>query len=59
LENPLCFTRSEAAERLKVSPPTVDKLIREGKLSAFRIGEKNVRIPGWSLEKYIQDEDTR
>jgi excisionase family DNA binding protein len=46
LESPVCYTRSEAAERLKVSTPTIDRLIEQGRLRAFRIGEKSVRMPG-------------
>lgn len=55
MESPVCYTRSEAAEALKVSPPTIDRLIEQGRLLAFRIGEKSVRVPGWSLEKFIKE----
>jgi len=55
LVSPVCYTRSEAAEALKVSPPTIDRLIEQGRLLAFRIGEKSVRVPGWSLDRFVME----
>lgn len=54
MEGPVCYTRRTAADALGVSPPTIDRLIEQGRLLAFRIGEKSVRVPGWSLERFIR-----
>ncbi len=37
---PTLVTRKEAASFLKSSPKTVDRLIRDGRIKAFKIGSK-------------------
>ena len=46
------FTVDEVAELLKVSRPTVYRLMREGKLHYVTVGEQR-RIPKTALEKLI------
>ena len=42
------------ADRLKVSPSTIYRLIDEGKLKAVRLSERNVRVPESSLTAYLE-----
>lgn len=44
------YTVSEAARQLAVSPSTIWRWIEAGKLRAFRIGERTIRIRDWDLE---------
>ena len=46
--------KSEARERLGVSMNTLDKLIREGKIPAYRIGSRAVRINDKDLDDYLE-----
>ena len=46
------LTLEEVAQILRVSIPTVRKLIREGRLKSFRVGAQ-VRIRRDELEKYM------
>lgn len=48
------ITRQQAAERLGISLPTLDGLIRRGQLPASRIGPKIVRIDERDLEEYAR-----
>lgn len=47
------ITRQQAAERLGISLPTLDGLIRRGQLPASRIGPRIVRIDERDLEAYV------
>ncbi len=49
-----CLKIQTVAERLTVSPDTVRRLIKRGKLKAIKVG-KNVRILGWSLNEYVRN----
>lgn len=51
----LCYPRKEAAAQLGISLPQLDNLIRQKRIAAFRIGTRAVRVPAWSLEKYISE----
>lgn len=46
------LTRLEAAARLRTCDQTIDKRIREGQLSAIKVGRR-VLIPVESLEAYL------
>jgi excisionase family DNA binding protein len=48
------LTRREVAEALGVSVQTVARLIRRGELETVRVGERFIRIPAESLERYLQ-----
>lgn len=47
------ITRQQAAERLGISLPTLDGLIRRGQLPASKIGARIVRINERDLEEYF------
>lgn len=51
---PQLLTRQQAAEALGVSVQTVARLIRRGQLETRRVGERMVRIPAESLERYVE-----
>jgi excisionase family DNA binding protein len=44
-----------AAERLDCSPAMVYSLIRQGKLDAFKLGGRRLRIPEEAIEAYIRE----
>ena len=50
----MIFTVAETADHLKVSRPTVYKLIKEGELKVFKI-RNNTRITGEEIERYISE----
>lgn len=45
MENRDTYNRSEAAQVINISLPTLDKLIKDGKLRAIRIGQRRIVIP--------------
>lgn len=47
------ITRQEAAERLGISLPTLDGLIRRGQLPASKVGPRIVRIDERDIEDYL------
>lgn len=51
---PNAVTRDEAAERLKVSKSTLDRLIANGELRAKRIGRRVV-ISDDEITRYLTD----
>ena len=53
-EIPAIMTRKEASELLKISKGTILKLIHEGKLDAFMIGN-NYRLTRGAIEDFIQN----
>lgn len=48
------FNRREAAQELDISLPTLDKLIREGKLRAIRIGQRRIIIPKAAVAAFLE-----
>jgi len=50
--NPRHVTREEARQRIGISLPTLDKLIREGKIHTVKIGRR-IHIVESSLNAYI------
>jgi len=48
------YTITEVAEKLKVSPWMVKKLIRERDLSSIRIGARRL-VPAADLEEYLRE----
>ena len=49
---PVCYTIKEAAERLKVSPDTVGRLHKSGKLQYTQVGGR-VRVSRNELLRFI------
>ena len=47
------ITRQQAAERLGISLPTLDGLIRRGQLPASKVGARIVRIDERDIETYL------
>ena len=50
---PLCFTRFEFADALRVSVRTVDRMIADGEIRVRRVRGKCVRILRSDVEKYL------
>lgn len=46
------LTRSEAAQRLRISLPTLDKHISEGSIKSQRLG-KRILIPETEIESFL------
>ena len=51
---PLCFTRFEFADALRVSVRTVDRMIAAGEIRVRRIRGKAVRILRSDVERYLE-----
>ena len=51
--NDLVVTREEAAEALRLSLRTVDKLLAAGEISARRVGRR-VLIPRTEIERFVR-----
>ncbi|MBI3876879.1 MAG: helix-turn-helix domain-containing protein, partial [Verrucomicrobia bacterium] len=47
------LTKPEAAKALKISVPTISRLIARGELAAIRIGERCVRVDPTALALFI------
>jgi len=52
------YTPSEVASCLRVSPVTISRSIREGKLKAFRVGGQ-WRILGSQVVQYLESQTSR
>ena len=52
-KNPKAYTRKEACEALAMSLPTLDGLIRSGKIKAFKEGRK-IYIPEESISAFLK-----
>jgi excisionase family DNA binding protein len=50
---PLCFTRFEFADALRVSVRTVDRMIADGEIRVRRVRGKCVRILRSDVERYL------
>lgn len=48
------YTRQQVAKILNVTEVTVSRLIKSGKLEAFKIGEQ-IRITNASFQKFLED----
>lgn len=46
--------KAAARERLGVSMNTLDKLIRDGKIPAYRVGDRGIRIKSEDLDRYLE-----
>lgn len=46
------LTVKQAAERLNVSTKTIFRRIKDGSISAIRLGEKTIRIEDAELQRY-------
>jgi excisionase family DNA binding protein len=47
------LTKAEVADRLGVSDPTVQKLIKSGRLRAIRISETSIRVLWQDFEDFL------
>lgn len=50
------YTVEEAADVLKVTKPTIYRLIREKGLPTAQLGERMTRIPKQALEDWVQEQ---
>ena len=48
------YNRREAAQAINVSLPTLDKLIRDGRLRAIRIGQRRIVIPKVAVKAFLE-----
>ena len=46
--------KQEACEILSISMNTLEKLIREGRIPAYRIAEKSIRLSREDLQAYLE-----
>lgn len=51
------ITSKEIAEKLKVSPRTVNRWVKSGNLRAFKVGDKNgaYRIEREDFDRFIEE----
>lgn len=49
---PLVFTVAEAAERLRITRPTIQKLFASGALASFKIGRRRL-VPADAVDTFI------
>lgn len=54
MENRDTYNRSEAAQVINISLPTLDKLIKDGKLRAIRIGQRRIVIPKAAVAAFLE-----
>ena len=54
MENRDTYNRSEAAQVINNSLPTLDKLIKDGKLRAIRIGQRRIVIPKAAVAAFLE-----
>lgn len=59
--SPLVFTLDQVAEMLQVSRPTVDRLVRAGRLSTIRVGSGrgHPRVTERALTAYVMSLEGR
>lgn len=53
IENNEIYTRDEVMECLKIGRSTFYKLVKEGKLQAYKDGNK-IKVPSMSINSYIE-----
>ena len=54
MENRDTYNRREAAKVINISLPTLDKLIKDGKLRAIRIGQRRIIIPKAAVAAFLE-----
>ena len=59
LSAPLCFTRREFANALRVSLRTADRLIAAGEVRVIRLRGRALRILRAEVERYLETEAVR
>jgi excisionase family DNA binding protein len=53
LSVPSLLTKAETAEALRISPATLDRMIRRGQVRVVRVGERGVRVTVAELERLL------
>jgi hypothetical protein len=53
-EQRVAFTRDEAAEKLSLSPATIDRLTKRGLLRPSRATRRPL-YPAWELERFLRE----
>lgn len=48
------LNRREAAQELDISLPTLDKLIRDGRLHAIRVSPRRIIIPQIAITAFLE-----
>lgn len=48
------LNRREAAQELNISLPTLDKLIRDGRLHAIRVSPRRIIIPQTAITAFLE-----
>lgn len=52
------LTRTETAQHLRVSPPTVDRWVREGRLTRYKLaGQQSVRFLRADVEALVTPDE--
>lgn len=55
-DTPLAYTIAEAADELRCSRDTVERLIAAGRLASVALGPRRKVIPRTALVKFLEDE---
>lgn len=58
LDLAIAYDPQYVAERLNVSDRTITRMVKKGKLTATRVGERQLRIPGKDLLDYLVENTT-
>ncbi|MEK6895782.1 MAG: helix-turn-helix domain-containing protein [Nanoarchaeota archaeon] len=58
LDESMAYDPQYVAERLNVSDRTITRMIKRGELTATRVGERQLRIPGKGLLDYLVENTT-
>lgn len=53
------LTVKEVSKRLKVRPDFVYQLIRDGRLTAYKLSERNTRVAETDVEKLLREASTK
>ncbi len=56
---PEFLTVKEVADRFRVNPVTVYRLVEDGRLPVVRFGRKGIRIPQSAVERFISESLTQ
>lgn len=54
-DEPQFYTPEKVAKMLQVTPESIRRYVRSGKLKAIKLGGKFIRVDHQDLEKFIND----